>query len=99
MYDSVALTMLPLSSMGLDLTKDIFNVPMDLTIKPGPGVYHEVRTGDKFVLKTKDAEHLPLPNKELLELRFYLQRIVSMAGLGGYYSLDLHMLDGKPAMT
>lgn len=42
-----------------------------------------VRTGDKFVLKTPDPERLPLPNKDLLELQFYLQRIASLAGLTG----------------
>lgn len=98
MCDSVTLAMLPLSSMGLDSTKDSFDFPVDLIIKPGPGVYHEVRTGDKFDIETKDAKHLSLPRKELFGLQFHLQRIASTASLSEYYSLNLHILDSKPAM-
>lgn len=63
-YDSVSLAMLPLSSMGLDSTKDSFNILMDLIIKPGPGIYHEVRTRDKFVIKTKDVVRTSAPPQQ-----------------------------------
>jgi hypothetical protein len=38
-----------------------------------------VKSGQKFTLKTSDPIRLPLPSKELLELQWHLNRIVSMS--------------------
>ena len=56
------------SVSSFSISTDSLIVKIDFLIKPGLGVYHEVRTGDKIFLKY--AEHLPFPNKELLELQF-----------------------------
>lgn len=56
------------SVSSFSISTDSLIVIIDFLIKPGLGVYHEVRTGDKIFLKY--AEHLPFPNKELLELQF-----------------------------
>ena len=44
---------------------------MDVTITLGPGVFHVVRTGDKFVLRTSDPVKRPLPSKEVLDFQLF----------------------------
>lgn len=82
-YDSVPLNKLPLSSSGLDSTKAKSNQPIYLLVEFSPEVIRRVKTGDRFVFKTENPEHLPLPSKDLLEFQFHLQRIVSIAGAAG----------------
>ena len=82
-YDFVPLTgYLPLSSQSLYSSNDHRDRPMDVIITLGPEVFHAVRTGDKFVLRTSDHEKRPLPSKEVLDFQVLLQRLVSLAGVG-----------------
>jgi hypothetical protein len=40
-----------------------------------------IASRDKFMIKTSDPEESPLPNKKLLELHFFMSRIVGLAGM------------------
>jgi len=48
----------------------------------------KICTGDVFKFKTTDTKRLPLPSMELLEMRWYLQRLVAMSGAAGWPILD-----------
>lgn len=89
-YDSVPLNKFPLSSSGLDSTRSKLNNTINLVIVLSPHEIQIVKTGDRFIFKTKDPENLPLPSKDLLELQFNMQRIVSMAGAAGIDYIRLH---------
>lgn len=89
-YDSVPLNKYPLSSSGVDSTRSKLNSPIQLLVEFSPEDIRRVKTGDRFVLKTGDPEHLPLPSRDLLELQFHLQKIASMAGAAGVDRLGLH---------
>lgn len=41
-----------------------------------------LRSGDKLTLTTSDPESMPLPSMKILELQWFLTRIVGMAGAG-----------------
>jgi len=49
---------------------------------------HKIRSGEVFTFRTTDPAKYPLPRKELLEMQWYLQRLVSMSGAAGWPSLD-----------
>lgn len=99
-YDSVPLNKCPLSSSGLNSIKSKSNNLILLLVEFSSEDMRRVKTGDRFVLKTKDPEHLPLPSKDLLELQFHLQRIVSMAGAAGVDRLsDSYHDDDTPTMS
>jgi len=40
----------------------------------------EIRSGDEIWLETKDPENLPLPDWRLLEMQWFLNRVVAMSG-------------------
>ena len=44
-----------------------------------------VRSGDTITLTTHDPEHFPLPDFELLWLKWMLHRIVALRGASGVY--------------
>lgn len=48
------------------------------------------KTGDRFITKTEEPEHQPLPSRSILELHFHFQRLASMAGAAGVDRLGLH---------
>jgi hypothetical protein len=47
-----------------------------------------VQSGDTFTFTTNDPKNLPLPNLELLEMQWALQRLVGMCGAAEWPSLD-----------
>jgi hypothetical protein len=47
-----------------------------------------IKSGDYFNLKTDDAEARPLPSFQLLEMQWFLQRVVGMAGAASPYDSD-----------
>ncbi|KIX05490.1 uncharacterized protein Z518_06362 [Rhinocladiella mackenziei CBS 650.93] len=51
--------------------------------------HHDIRSGEVFTFTTKDPENLPLPSVELLEMQWFLQRLVGMSGAAGWPILDL----------
>ena len=46
-----------------------------------------IHSGQVFTFKTTDPEKLPLPSMELLEMQWYLQRLVAMSGAADWPSL------------
>ena len=67
----MSLTTIPISTQGLEQTAGIW-----LFNKNGK----KIQSGDCFELQTDDPIQKPLPNFELLELQWFLQRIQGMAG-------------------
>jgi hypothetical protein len=47
-----------------------------------------IRSGQVFTFKTTDPEKMPLPSWELLEMQWYLQRVVAMSGAAEWPSLN-----------
>ncbi len=76
--DLVELRKMPPSSRDLDRSEGCF-----VSFEPSPGSFTQVISGQMFILKTADPHNLPLPSKELLDLQWYLNRIVSMSAAGG----------------
>ena len=69
----------------------------DLDILPDGCVSHRVnhdgsspriQSGETLTFTTKDPKTLPLPSLELLEMQWFLQRLVGMCGAAGWPSLD-----------
>jgi hypothetical protein len=52
------------------------------------GLTHNICSGQVFTFKTTDPKNLPLPSMELLEMQWYLQRLVAMSGAAEWPSLD-----------
>jgi len=77
--DIVSLTKIPPSSRDLDSVVNRDNIIFRLFFESSPGEITSIKSGQKLVLKTSDPERLPLPSKELLELQWHLNRIVSMS--------------------
>jgi hypothetical protein len=72
------------SSEGLDLVGD----GDFLGRLENDGSSPRICSGDTFSFTTKDPKNLPLPSMELLEMQWYLQRLVGMSGAAGWPSLD-----------
>ena len=47
-----------------------------------------IRSGETFTFTTEDPENLPLPSVELLEMQWFLQRLMGMVDAAGWPSLD-----------
>jgi hypothetical protein len=47
-----------------------------------------IRSGEMFTFTTGDPENLPLPSLELLEMQWFLQRLMGMCGAAEWPSLD-----------
>jgi len=76
----------PTSSEGLDLIGDGYF----LSCIEGDGTTrHDIRSGEVFTFTTKDPQNLPLPGLELLEMQWFLQRLVGMSGAAEWPILDL----------
>ena len=72
--DKVDLLQTPYSSEGLeDLGSDVF-----LCRKRDGSPY--LRSGERITLRTDDSRERPLPNWDLLEMQWILQRLVGMSG-------------------
>jgi len=77
--DIIPLAKIPPSSRDLDhIVRRDGNIG-ELIHKPTPEEYARMKSGQKLVLRTSDPERLPLPSKELLEMQWHLNRIVSMS--------------------
>ena len=50
--------------------------------------FRPIRSGETFTFTTKDPENLPLPSLELLEMQWFLQRLMGTCGAAGWPSLD-----------
>jgi hypothetical protein len=73
----------PASSKGLDCSGDSW-----LTYKDSLSAHYiNIHSGQVFTFKTTDPEKLPLPSVELLEMQWYLQRLVAMSGATDWPSL------------
>ena len=70
-FPSMSLTTTPISTEGLKQSAGVW-----LFDKNGK----KIQSGDFFELQTDDPIQKPLPNFELLELQWFLQRIQGMAG-------------------
>jgi hypothetical protein len=55
-------------------------LPIETTTPDGKSNYQLIRTGDVFTFTTADPENLPLPNRNLLEMQWYLLRVTAMSG-------------------
>ena len=51
---------------------------------PRDGQRREIESGEIFELTTNNPETHPLPSWELLEMQWFLQRVVAMSGAAGW---------------
>jgi len=77
----------PISSEGLTLVADGYFLSRIEEEGITPRIRH-ISSGDIFTLTTKDPQNLPLPSVDLLEMQWFLQRLVGMSGAAGWPSLD-----------
>jgi len=75
------------SSKGLDEVSDALGVKHFLTRREN-GRDRPICSGDTFTFTTTDPKDLPLPSMELLQMQWFLQRLVGMSGAARYPSLD-----------
>jgi hypothetical protein len=50
----------------------------------------DIQSGDIFILTTDDPDNKPLPNWELLEMQWFLQRVTAMSGAARTPNIDLN---------
>src|SRR5207245_411769 len=60
-----------------------------LTVVGDNGSSQFICTGDRFTFTTDDPVDHPLPSWDLLEMQWFLQRLVGMCGAAGWPSLEL----------
>ena len=72
----------PVSSKGLTRGAGGY-----LTCEEDGGSIHKIHSGEVFTFKTTDPKKLTLPSMELLEMQWYLQRLVA-SGAAGWPSLN-----------
>jgi hypothetical protein len=84
---AMSLLIMPYSTRGLEQD--------DTTTDAGINVLHDerrqgvkIKSGDVFELKTDDVAQQPLPSFQLLELQWFLTRVVGMAGAAFPDDLD-----------
>jgi hypothetical protein len=77
----------PTSSEGLDFVGDGNFLGRFENDVSSPNM-RPIRSGETFTFTTKDPKNLPLPSLELLEMQWFLQRLVGMCGAAGWPSLD-----------
>jgi hypothetical protein len=65
-------------------------VPGETMFRPSDDYasFQPVRSGDKFVMTTADPTNLPLPDPELLELQWHLQRVLAIVGAADRWDDD-----------
>lgn len=54
-----------------------------------------IRSGDIITMKTSDPFSKPLPNRQLLEMQWFLQRVAGMSGAGEVFALHENSDDGS----
>src|SRR2546423_3206894 len=84
--DRIDLLTEPTSSEGLDLLPD----GCSLHRLDDNGSRSYIQSGETLTFTTEDPENPPLPNLELLEMQWVLQRLVGMSGAAGWPSLDMY---------
>ena len=72
----------PLSTENLDRNKGAFDSDTQLF---DSRTDKRIKSGDFFELQTDDAIARPLPSFKLLEMQWFLQRVVGMAGAASPY--------------
>lgn len=55
----------------------------------GDGSPQAVESGDVFKLTTENPESHPLPNWDILDMQWFMQRLVAMSGAVGWPRSDL----------
>lgn len=94
--DRIPITKKAISSGGLALTSRFDGV---LTRRIAVGDEAEfVKSGHIFTLRTHDPIDHPLPSKELLEMQWYLNRVVSLSGAAGTAEFEVDS-DDIPGST
>ena len=73
----------PTSSEGLKIVAGHF-----LCRLKNDGSTRAIRSGETFTFTTRDPKTLPLPSLELLEMQWFLQRLVGMCGAAGWPILE-----------
>ncbi|GAD97072.1 conserved hypothetical protein [Paecilomyces variotii No. 5] len=89
--NEIDLLQAPLTSRGLDKGRNIQGYAELIVQTASQTVAPQlsrVVSGAVFSLRTSDPERLPLPSIELLEMQWYLIRIVSMSGAASEYDND-----------
>jgi hypothetical protein len=77
----------PTSSEGLEIVANGYFLTRLENDGSGPRI-RPIRSGEMFTFTTKDPRNLSLPSLELLEMKWFLQRLVGMCGAAGWPSLD-----------
>jgi hypothetical protein len=77
----------PTSSKGLDFVAEGYCLTRVEKEGSTPPLHH-ICSRELFTFTTEDPENLPLPSVELLEMQWFLQRLVGMCGAAGWPSLD-----------
>ena len=91
---TINLTTMPLSTRGLDHGNDGTYLHARRPSEDGPSKFYLIKSGDIFKLKTDDPEARPLPSMALLEMQWFLQRVMGMAGSADKLkSWDCHFSD------
>ena len=90
----------PVSSKGLkDTTKD--GKKSALFYARNDGSPQAVESGDIFKLTTENPESHPLPNWNLLEMQWFMQRLVAMSGAAGWprFERDSNDIDSSAVLA
>lgn len=82
----MSLSTLPFSTEGLDHNEGAFE--HGIIRLHGRDGEHFIKSGDSFELKTNDVTKKPLPSFKLLELQWFLTRVMGMAGAAVPYEAD-----------
>ncbi|KAG4437631.1 hypothetical protein IFR05_006892 [Cadophora sp. M221] len=83
---AMSLLTTPFSTQGLSQNTDILPGAVRLWREvEGDENARAIRSGDYFTLHTDDPDTKPLPSFKLLELQWFLQRVVGMAGAADVY--------------
>ena len=84
---AMSLVTTPFSTEGLNRNADISSGIAAKLFKEDEGDENvpPIRSGDYFTLQTDDPETKPLPSFVLLELQWFLQRVMGMAGAADVY--------------
>lgn len=76
--DDVEIRKVPYPTMNLDCTMGEHN-PFQVLMETEPNTFRKVKTGERITMTTSNPEKMPLPDYELLDLQFHLQRLSAMA--------------------
>ena len=77
---TINLTTIPSSTSDLDQSDLGTFFPYRRLPGESPSKHRLIKSGDLFELKTDDPEARPLPSMALLEMQWFLQRVMGMAG-------------------